>query len=1689
MSSDVTEWGLGRKVESIGAYRVVSELGRGAMSVVYRVERARSSYALKLMAEHSSVETVDNRLNFRREAAALARLEHPSLVRVVEVGEFEGRPYLVMALAPGESLDKTLSDRLLSDGETVDVGIALAGALAEVHRYGLVHRDIKPANVMRSEGGAVTLIDFGMVSDSSDTNDVAGTLHYASPEQLGLLQCQVGATADLYALGATLYECLAGAAPFAGGSKDDLLHRLATVPAPDLRSLRPATRPALAEMIARLLCKDPDDRYQSAAGLLEDLRDIAQLDGAYAAQGSITLRTYADRGLSTVDTPLVGRHDAHGVLTAAWNKARAGRLTFVQVSGEGGSGKTRLVRELTTEARDDGALVLTGKCQEHDRAPFGPLREAADRLVARVLRMPEDRRERAVEMLREAAGDAAPLVKRLSVGLAQLLGDSAEMRALEPSAEQLRFYQALASFFSGLARISPVVLVLDDVQWLDEGSLRVLSFVAKRATGQRLLVVSTCRPTESALTREFEGMASEHTEPRIELGAMTRGEVAGLVAALLGGRLPERRTVDRLFQLTHGNPFAVGEYVRALLERGGMWPTADGWAVDPAALDAVALSEDLVELIVSRTDALDPQTSYLVQMAAVLGGHFSADLLRRAAGVSAAVVQQGLSEMVRAGLIGRTFADGWTFHHDRAREAVVERLEPKTARDIHQALAEALDTLPDRSAAALYSLARHYGRGHVARNAQRVAEANLAAGIAALDEHAYENAYEMLHLARDVSRDAGTFEQISGRLLAGLGRACAMTGRLEEAFEVLGDALERAETEDDRFRLQYLLTLTYASQGRNAEALAALYESFDVIGRPFPRWRIVQAAVLIYTWVFAILLRVTGIGHGRATGEERERRLVLSRLHYAGSMIAMFQGDTFLMVQFVVRDFHNVHFLGSAPETAIASTVYGAVLGTFQLKSVMVRYTSAGVAMAEQLGDRAAVAVCRAYEAVGYKWAGDLDRGNAMLVEALPALNRDVPGSWYAAMMICEQAYSYLHAGRALAALEHVRTHRADLLRTNNLMFRYNTLSVVYAEQMVVGDTQEASRLWATLEPQFNQMSDTTYVRLAKSEALLEVLTDRFEVGPEVDEAIAMYTDLRGEDYYSHAFRVMAGYARMWQFLYGPGEHRVQTRRQLEREIRGLALRAMVPVFRCHVPVWKAALARVDGRYSKAQALLKHADELAAKAHIPRGTYHIALERAELARAMGEPTARFFAQIALQVARSEGWRNKTARVVERFGLDEQAQPRKAKNAVTRSAEQAQRYADALLQVSLASASTLDGDAQAQQALEAVARVLGAERAVFYLLDDQGQPRFTASTGADANSVSRSVVRRVMETRAPVVVTGDGKGEEIGSQSILTHGLRSIMAAPLLLREEMIGVVYLDSRLAKGIFTPEDVRLLLGVCNHIAIAVHTARSARLEAERSAMRRDYELVGAVQTLMLPQARTFLADGISGAGFYRPAAQCGGDWWWHERLPDGSLQIWIGDVSGHGPAPAMITSAVAGTFLTLRSVEPTASPTRILKELHLRVASFGGEFHMTMTVAHFDPADGMLRMWNAGGPAILVQRGRSVRPLAARGTVLGQIGHFEIGQAETAMRTGDRVLLYTDGLPEAVRPTGRQIGPRGVAGLLENSAQVPIVDTVEHLARALDSLIEGQEQEDDVTFVVAEVRARGVAPLTLRTPMGDQ
>jgi signal transduction histidine kinase/CheY-like chemotaxis protein len=769
-------------------------------------------------------------LRLEHEAEILRQVRSPYLTPLLYAGRDEERFYLVLPCVPGRTLADLLRRRPLSVQETLAVGLCVFSALEAAHQHGVLHRDVKPANVIVDEGEPVTqatLIDFGLALSTrlaAGLRDLpAGSACYMSPEQAGLLEYDVGPRSDLYSGGILLYECLAGRPPFRGESLAEVLRQHVTRPHVELRRLGLAVPRALDEILARLLRKDPRERYQTAAAVVADLEDLRQA----LQQGlsdPVLVVGRADRRASLAEPAFVGRRQALETLEAALEQARQGRGGLVTVAAPSGGGKTRLLEELSRAATRQGSWALRGGGRDQIALlPFQVLEGVAAELLQAALVNPQLGRD-----LRQRLGDHDEAVAAALPQLAPLLGGGPPA-ALGPEAHgevrSLRALEALLVALGSPAR--PALVFLDDCQWADELSVRLLqSFAGRARQGDCfVLVVVAYRceevPPEHPL-RRLEPLA------RLELRPFVPEEVRDLVESM-AGPVPQviHETVGRL---SEGNPFMAAEVLRGLVETGALVAEPQGWRVETSALAEVQSSRRAACLLARRLELLPPATRELLALGALLGKSFQLDVVARLAGQEPGECIRRLDEARRRHLVwADARGSGFTFVHDRLREALLGDLPAARRRQMHAAAAACLEELdPGR----IFEIAYHFDQ---AGEAARALPYALHAAEQARERSALEIAEQHYRIA--LRGAAGADPALRLRITRGLGWVLMLRGRYREARERLEEARDLATGPLDQAEIEGKLGELAFKGGDMEGACQALQRGLALLGRPVPRTR------------------------------------------------------------------------------------------------------------------------------------------------------------------------------------------------------------------------------------------------------------------------------------------------------------------------------------------------------------------------------------------------------------------------------------------------------------------------------------------------------------------------------------------------------------------------------------------------------------------------------------------------------------------------------------------------------------------------------------------------------------------------------------------------------------------------------------------------------------------------------------
>lgn len=764
-----------------GRYRLQRELGRGATGTVYEAldeARAEARVALKLLHESRP----ESLYRLKNEFRALSATAQENLVGLHALGS-DARGWFVVMDLVAEATDFThyVRPRLAAGYDEPRLRAALVQLLqgvGAIHRTGKLHRDLKPSNVLVTPAGRVVIVDFGLVDDlhgdasprRRESPRFVGTPAYAAPEQA--LGAELGSAADLYAVGAMLFEALTGRLPFDDSSTLALLRSKVEREAPRVSDRSGFSCDDLVQLCADLLQRDPRAR--------------PTLEQALARLGVSRL----DSGASP-HALFVGREQELTALQTCLESARRGGPQVAVVRGASGIGKSALVAEACEQARSQrGAVVLSGRCHTHEQVPFNAFDALMEALARHLSSL--DALDAGALMPRDAA-----LLKLLFPTLDRVEALARLPHRMRPGEDDaLRKTRAVAALKELLGRIAdgaPLLLTLDDLQWRDSDSEQLLAELLRGPEAPSCLFVCVLRVEDEAALPAALAQIPEARRLELRLGPLGASLSASLARSLLVAATLDEQAVARLVSEADGSPF----FIRALAQAASTTGTVRG----------------VSEVVRARVDMLPEPARRLLQVVALAGHPVEFNAACRAAEVDAHALAHGAAAALlrTVSQAGRDYVE---CVHDRIREEVVCALPSASCRRLRVSLARAYAEHPDADPE-LVTL--HYERAGLPRDAARYARgaAERAARVLAFGRAATLYRLALGHAQPD---ERHALSLALARVLASAGRVAEAAAQYELAMASAPDP-DAARVLGGRSMMLHLLAGNVAAGSLLAEQL------------------------------------------------------------------------------------------------------------------------------------------------------------------------------------------------------------------------------------------------------------------------------------------------------------------------------------------------------------------------------------------------------------------------------------------------------------------------------------------------------------------------------------------------------------------------------------------------------------------------------------------------------------------------------------------------------------------------------------------------------------------------------------------------------------------------------------------------------------------------------------------------------
>ncbi|MBV8215741.1 MAG: AAA family ATPase [Verrucomicrobia bacterium] len=1438
----------------------------------------------------------------------IARLEHtytlrerldpgsvPRLMTFMQEGDlrallFEDRGCNLLAHLIGQPWEVT---------QFLQVAAGIAAALGGLHAEGLIHGSVTPANILVDlSRGRAWLLGASFESRLPETQSLtpqqtAGTLAYMAPEQTGRVNRAVDARSDLYSLGITLYEMLTGTLPFSAADPMEWAHaHIARQPMPP--SERFAEIPEqLSNVVLKLLSKTPESRYQSAAGLEADLRACHVSWEVHRRIDAFPLAAKDNAQRLLIPDRLYGRDQEVRELQAAFDRVvDVGRPELVLVSGYSGIGKSSVVSEVCKQLVSRQAIFASGKFDQYKRhIPYATLAQALQSIIYQILSKSDTEVAAWKRVLQEAVGPNGQLIVNLIPELEFIIGTQPPASYLAPQESQARFQLLFQRFLGAFALPEhPLVLFLDDLQWVDDATLELVEHLVVDAEIHHVLLIGAYRDNEVDLSHPLRRVLAiaRHSDANVReiaLSPLALPDVTKLVADSLHSSLESAEPVAELvYEKTGGNPFFLIQFFAALAEEGLLRfnPASSAWIWDISRIRGKEYTDNLAEFMAAKLHRLPPRTQEALGQFACLGNTAELVILVRIREETEEELHVSLEEATRVGLVIRT-DKGYTFLHDRVHEAAYALIPENDRAAVHLRIGRLMASQIGRGEAGeeIFEIVNQLNRGsslvESADEREWIAELNLIAGKRAKAATAYASALAYLTAGRALLDDHSwqrryslvfglEFERAECEFLAG--HFSVAEERLLMLGQKAGGLIDRAAIVRLQIDLYASLDLSHRAVESGLEYLRNVgvdwspHPTDDEVQQEYDRiWSelgnrpiesLVDLPAMTSATCRATLDVLTALEEPAYFTDQNLRCLIVARM--------------------VNLSLENGNSDGSCVAYVQLGWFVGPRFGDYQ---AAFRFGKLGLDLVEKHGlERFRARVSQNFGYFINPWSRHLRSSVELLRDSF--VKAQQAGDLKYAVYGCDRLTTVLLAAGAPLVEVQAQAERAiEFARRAKFG---------YVVDIIVGQLRFIRTLRG-LTPSLASFNDAEF-----NEALFE---ERMEANPHSMFAICWYwiRKLRARFYAGDYLSALAAAAKAKPLLL-PGvqhfevaeylfyaalthaavydsvspEDKIQQRKALaaaHRQILILAENCPENFGTCAALVG-AELGRIEGREFDAEHLYEEAIE-SARANNFIQNEAIAHETAAhfYARRGLQTVARAYLQSARDLYFHWGALGKVKQLEQNFpGIRESH----------RFSGPSLEHVDvqALASASQAVSSELDLPKLVETLLAIALKDAGAQRGILLLVRDQeAQIEAEAITGPDSVIVNfrqapptpmelpDSLLRYVIRTQESIILDDASAPNQFSpDEYIRKKQARSVLCFPLIKQAILMGVLYLENNLASHVFTPQRISVLKVLVSQASISLDHARLVAELTKEIAERKRAEEELRESEASLREAQTELA-----------------------------------------------------------------------------------------------------------------------------------------------------------------------------------------------------------------------------------------
>ncbi|MBD2297491.1 ATP-binding sensor histidine kinase [Nostoc sp. FACHB-190] len=926
---------LSDKVFSLAGYRILEQIYSGSKTLVYRGIQEQNKQPVVIKLIRNEYPTFSEIAQFRNQYTITKDLNLPGIIKHLCLENYRNRYALIMEDFGGLSLkdwgryNKATQEFGITLQEFFPIAIAIASILEGLHRHRIIHKDIKPANILiHPQTLEIKVIDFSIatllpreVQYLTNPNVLEGTLAYISPEQTGRMNRGIDYRSDFYSLGVTFFELLTGQLPFNNTEAMELVHAHIAKQPPSLHQINPNHPPILSAIINKLMAKNAEDRYQSAYGLKYDLELCYQ---QWQTSGNIATFELATKDVSDrflIPEKLYGREKEVATLLAAFERVAKGTTEMILVAGFSGIGKTAVVNEVHKPIARQHSYFIKGKFDQFQRdVPLSALVQAFQDLIGQILVETDSQIRRWKDKILAVLGEQAQVIIDVIPALEQIIGQQPAVTELSGTAAQNRFnllFQRFVQVFS--IKEHPLVIFLDDLQWADSASLKFIQLLMSQTptsnkesnvvtpelknnlwnpvfeeevweddTDQKViptegnfLLIGAYRDNEVypahpfCLTLQQIEQAGAKIN-QITLAPLHQTHLNTLISDTL--HCPQAMSMalgQMVFAKTKGNPFFTTQFLKSLHQDSIIKFNFDlgHWQYDLAAIQALVLTDDVVDFMAQQIEKLPSLTQNILKMAACIGHEFDLKTLAIVNEKSVVDTASDLWIALHEGIIlpqtdvyklfqtysksaenpeitnspelfNNSFAvPKYKFIHDRVQQAAYSLISESQKQETHLKIGLLLfNSIPVAEREdKIFQIVNQFNIALelITEQEQRneLAQMNFLAGRKALSSTAYAAAIKYLTTGISLlSSDSWqTQYELSLALYETAAEAAYLAGEFEQMEQLINVVLAQAKTLLEQVKVYEVKIQAYGAQNKALEAVNTALTVLRQLGVEFPQ--------------------------------------------------------------------------------------------------------------------------------------------------------------------------------------------------------------------------------------------------------------------------------------------------------------------------------------------------------------------------------------------------------------------------------------------------------------------------------------------------------------------------------------------------------------------------------------------------------------------------------------------------------------------------------------------------------------------------------------------------------------------------------------------------------------------------------------------------------------------------------------